>query len=56
MGHLEHGCLGRGVLPEFIHRLHAPGLGLVLFSLTPALGFIPLPLLPGVLFLTLGER
>jgi hypothetical protein len=40
---------------EFVLLVLAAGFGFVLFSLGPALGLVSLPLLPGLLFLTLGK-
>jgi len=54
--HLEQGCLGFSILPEFIQTVGAARLGLFIqFSLTPALGFVALSLLPRLLFLALRE-
>jgi hypothetical protein len=55
VGHLEQSGLGFSVLPEFIHQIHVARVGLILFSLTPALGFVALSLLPRVFFLSLRE-
>jgi hypothetical protein len=53
--HLEHGSLGSSILAELIQIVGAAGLGFILFSLSSALGFIPLFLLPCLLFLTLRK-
>lgn len=54
--HLEHCGLGRGGLAQFIEFVDAAGLGLVFFSLAPALSLVPLLLLSCLFFLTFCKR
>jgi hypothetical protein len=55
VAHVEERSLGFGGGAEFVLLVLAAGFGLVLFPLGPAFGLVSLSLLPGLLFLTLGE-
>jgi hypothetical protein len=55
VAHVEQRGLGFGGGAEFVLLVLAAGFGLVLFPLGPAFGLVSLSLLPGLLFLTLGE-
>jgi hypothetical protein len=52
---MEQRCLGFRILAEFVESIRAARLRLILLSLIPALGFVALFLLPGLLFLTFCE-
>jgi hypothetical protein len=52
---VEKRCLLRSMLAQFGHLVHAAFLGLLLFSLIPALGFVALSLLTRVFLLALCE-
>jgi hypothetical protein len=53
---IEKRCLLRSVFAQFGHLVHAACNSLLLFSLIPALCFVPLSLLPCVFLLALCKR